>query len=195
MGVSGRKQRHESCNKNSSSYPGLLALANAQVDPNSEVEIVGPPVDRNPYPGDDGPGFGVSVVRIPFPLLIRALLGNTNRDSSLPSIGSEFPFSSEDRETTQESSEDSGSNGCGLPCFLFGIVESQLKSIQEQIDDVRDRQNEVDFTPGSKDDFDINNSTYTSKVLEDGSVVHINRTTIADSNDDGTSFFLHKTIF
>jgi len=26
-------------------------------------------------------------------------------------------------------------------------------------------------------------------------VIHINKTTIADSNDDGTSFFFHKTIF
>jgi len=60
---------------------------------------------------------------------------------------------------------------------------------------VRDRQNEVDFVPGSEDDFDVNNSTYTTKVLEDGRVLHINRTTIADSSDDGTSFFLHKTIF
>merc|ERR1712126_790317 len=165
-----------------------MGAAQKQVDPNSEVEILGPP-------GDLEPGLGVSVVRIPFPLLIRALLGNTNRDSIFSSSGSEFPNYEEEAETSDENPEEPGRGGCGISCFLFGIVESQLKSIQEQIDEVRDRQNEVDFVPGSEDDFDVNNSTYTTKVLDDGRVIHINKTTIADSNDDGTSFFFHKTIF
>merc|ERR1712037_672563 len=42
--------------------------------------------------------------------------------------------------------------------------------------------------------FDVNNSTHTTKVLEDGSVVHINKTTISDTDDDGNSFFFHKSV-
>jgi len=137
------------------------------------VEIVGPPVDRNPYSGDLEPGLGVSVVRIPFPLLIRARLGSSNRDSSFPSTGSEFPLFGE--ESGDNPTESESNNGCGLSCFLFGIVESQLKSIQEQIDEVRDRQNEVDFVPGSEDDFDVNNSTYTTKVKSLKTLFHLKK--------------------
>jgi len=32
------------------------------------------------------------------------------------------------------------------------------------------------------------------EVLEDGSVVHINKTTIADTDKDGNSFFFHRAV-
>merc|ERR1739844_661541 len=57
-----------------------------------------------------------------------------------------------------------------------------------------DRENEIDFDP--KDDgLNINNSTHSRKVLEDGSVVHINKTVIADTDEDGNSFFFHRAVF
>ena len=33
------------------------------------------------------------------------------------------------------------------------------------------------------------------QVLEDGSVVHINKTVIADTDENGNSFFFHKAVF
>ena len=33
------------------------------------------------------------------------------------------------------------------------------------------------------------------QVLEDGSVVHINKTVIADTDEDGNSFFFHRAVF
>ena len=33
------------------------------------------------------------------------------------------------------------------------------------------------------------------KVLEDGSVVHINKTVIANTDENGNSFFFHKAVF
>merc|ERR1712038_449722 len=41
---------------------------------------------------------------------------------------------------------------------------------------------------------DISNSTYTEKVLPDGTVVKVNKTVIADTDDDGNSFFFHSSI-
>ena len=32
-------------------------------------------------------------------------------------------------------------------------------------------------------------------MLEDGSVVHINKTVIADTDEDGNSFFFHRAVF
>merc|ERR1711997_468315 len=55
-------------------------------------------------------------------------------------------------------------------------------------------ENEIDFDP-NEDGLDINNSTHTRKVLEDGSVVHINKTVIADTDEDGNSFYFHRAVF
>merc|ERR1712037_183138 len=79
------------------------------------------------------------------------------------------------------------------------LLEGHLKDVREHIDDVRDRENEIggDYDLGNDSDeegFDVNNSTHTTKVLEDGSVVHINKTTISDTDDDGNSFFFHKSV-
>ena len=35
---------------------------------------------------------------------------------------------------------------------------------------------------------------YLFKVLDDGSVVHINKTTIADTDENGNSFFFHRAV-
>merc|ERR1712234_67523 len=53
---------------------------------------------------------------------------------------------------------------------------------------------DYDFGGDSDNGFDVNNSTHTTKVLEDGSVVHINKTTISDVDDDGNSFFFHRAV-
>merc|ERR1711872_110870 len=47
---------------------------------------------------------------------------------------------------------------------------------------------------GGDEGFNINNSTHTKTVLEDGTVVHINKTTISNTDDDGNSFFFHRSI-
>jgi len=83
--------------------------------------------------------------------------------------------------------------------FIKELLEGHLKDVREHIDDVRDRENEIggDYDLGNDSDeegFDVNNSTHTTKVLEDGSVVHINKTTISDTDDDGNSFFFHKSV-
>merc|ERR1712107_341816 len=79
-------------------------------------------------------------------------------------------------------------------CFLCSIFEDSLKNVRNHINNVRDRENEVDISYGDDEGLDINNSTHTTKVLDDGSVVHINKTTIADTDEDGNSFFFHRAV-
>jgi len=47
---------------------------------------------------------------------------------------------------------------------------------------------------GNNPDFDVNNSTYEEKELEDGSIVRINRTVLSDSDDSGNQFFFHSSV-
>merc|ERR1712123_53342 len=82
--------------------------------------------------------------------------------------------------------------------FVIPVQESDYdyadsSAGQGDVDDVRDRENELDFVEG-EDGFGINNSTHTKKVLEDGTILHINKTTIADTDDDGNSFFFHRSV-
>merc|ERR1712115_215052 len=102
-------------------------------------------------------------------------------------LGRGSPVLSSTDEETDTSAEE-------RPCFLCSFFKDSFDDVQDHIDTVRDRQNEIDFDP-EEDGLDINNSTHTSKVLEDGSVVHINKTVIANTDENGNSFFFHKAVF
>jgi len=77
-------------------------------------------------------------------------------------------------------------------CFLCSVFKDSFDNVQDHINNVRDRENEVDLD--IDEGLDVNNSTFTTKVLEDGSVVHINKTTISDVDEDGNSFFFHRAV-
>merc|ERR1711953_1436345 len=164
-------------------------------DPNDDAEVFGGPVRTNTdYESDYVPGgFGFPRVRV-----VVVPIGSPDYEdsqpsfpSSGPSFGNVFnilrsilssgrpvlPSSDEDKEVTDSDTPES-------PCFVCSFFKNS----------VRDKQNEIDFD-ASEDGLAINNSTHTTKVLEDGSVVHINKTVIADTDEDGNSFFFHRAVF
>ena len=49
-------------------------------------------------------------------------------------------------------------------CFLCDLLDDTISDVQGHFDDVRDRENEVDFIEG-ENGFGINNSTHTKKVI------------------------------
>jgi len=108
-----------------------------------------------------------------------------------------------------ESGEESGaaSNGdnvpsrrCGLVCLMLG----GFRGLQDEIDTIQSEIHPQDSDRPSffggpipsffDGDFDVNNSTYEEKELEDGTKVRINRTTLADKDEDGNKFFFHSSI-
>merc|ERR1711931_479400 len=98
------------------------------------------------------------------------------------------------RPTLSAPDQETDASGEDKPCFLCSFFKHSFDDVEEHLNTVRDKQNEIDFDP-KEDGLDINNSTHTSKVLEDGSVVHINKTVIADTDENGNSFFFHKAVF
>jgi hypothetical protein len=100
-----------------------------------------------------------------------------------------FGFGSDDRRTSQEGVTDSDDSDDGKEVYC-GFLCSILKNLEDHFKDVVVRRNET-----SKDGFDIFNETYTEKTLADGTVVKINKTVIADTSDDGNSFFFHSSTF
>ena len=73
---------------------------------------------------------------------------------------------------------------CGFICTILKQFETKLTAIEDDLKKIH---------AGVTDEYDVNNTTYTEKVLPDGSIVKINRTVISDTSDDGTSYFFHST--
>merc|ERR1719309_1356206 len=109
-------------------------------------------------------------------------------DSGFPGFGGFVGFGS----PTQVPEDSATESECGFMCTVCKDLFN-FDGIQEHIDAVRDQENEIDGD-FDEDDFAVNNSTHTKKVLPDGSVVHINKTLIADTDENGNSFVIHRSI-
>jgi len=184
----------------------LAAPSPQEGDPNDDVEVLvnGPVSTNDPdydYGGDYGGFFGSgfpSLFGAPRVRVVVVPVDEVGLDGGVGGLGdilSSIFGPTRDLAPPSEGSADD----CGVMCtFLKELLEGHLKGVREHIDDVRDRENEIggdyDFGSDSDEGFDVNNSTHTTKVLEDGSVVHINKTTISDTDEDGNSFFFHKSV-
>eukprot|EP00088_Acartia_fossae_P031723 TRINITY_DN32539_c0_g1_i1.p1 TRINITY_DN32539_c0_g1~~TRINITY_DN32539_c0_g1_i1.p1 ORF type:complete len:240 (+),score=64.39 TRINITY_DN32539_c0_g1_i1:152-871(+) len=175
----------------------------AQFDPNDDAEVFSGPINSNAGDYDDYDYFGTFVPRVR--VFVIPVSGPSDSDEyydypdvvqQRPSFDSLFsiiksmlaPRTFVPTNTTAPSSSNDD-------CFLCSIFQDSFDSVQDHIDSVRDKENEV-FDDSTADDeaLDVNNSTHTTKVLDDGSVVHINKTTIADTDEDGNSFFFHRAV-
>jgi len=92
---------------------------------------------------------------------------------------------------------------CGLLCTMLREFQARIDQVEHEIKDIQhkkeDEENEIDGTGSGSasdeddDDEDKYDQTYEEKVLPDGTVVRINRTSFSDTSDDGSSFFFHST--
>merc|ERR1711992_514846 len=174
------------------------------LDPNDDAEVFGGPVRTNTdYESDFIPG-GFGGFRPRVRVVVLPLGGSEDTDSVFPmqrphSFGNVFnilrSILGNSRPSLVSSSEDDTAvTETKRPCLLCSFFKDSFDDVQDHINTVKDRENEIDFDP-QEDGLDINNSTHTRKVLEDGTVVHINKTVIADTDEDGNSFFFHRAVF
>merc|ERR1712142_101532 len=104
-------------------------------------------------------------------------------DALFPPIGGMFGGGSDDDDEK-----------CGPFCKIFRSLDKQLKNIETQLKEVQaNRQNELPSSSEQGDD-EGPQTTYEEKVLADGTVVKIRKTSYSDTSDDGTSYFgYHST--
>jgi len=90
----------------------------------------------------------------------------------------------------ENGSEKGGDRRCGVFCAIFRTLGTQLKDIEEQLKETQaNRKNELE-----DGDEPQPQTTYEEKVLPDGTVVKIRKTSYSDAGDDGTSYFgYHST--
>jgi len=169
-------------------------------DPNDDAEVFSGPINSNAGDNDyDYFGSFVPRVRV-FLIPSRPAADDYYYDypdvQQRPSFDSLFNIVKSFLGARPSSIAPSNKTVSNEKCFLCSVFKDSFDNVQDHINSVRDRENEVDLD-GALDDnevLDVNNSTFTTKVLEDGSVVHINKTTISDVDDDGNSFFFHRAV-
>jgi len=98
------------------------------------------------------------------------------RAPQVPEIDLSSLFGSASEKTTR----------CGLLCQLLRTIDGGLGTV------VRPGLDGIRAVFGG--DQDHHNATYDEKVLPDGSVLRINRTTIHNKDDDGNGFFFHSSV-
>jgi len=114
-------------------------------------------------------------------------------------------FGGNRRGEQDQDQEVNGDRPCGPICTMFRV----LGGIQGEIDDIHREMHDGAGGAGGEEDegfsgfpsffggenpFDLNNSTYEEKELEDGSIVRINRTVVSDTDDNGNQFFFHSSV-
>jgi len=119
---------------------------------------------------------------------LSTILGIPNKDSSDDEITTDdsefFPsFPSIFKKPTTDDTK-----RCGLLCTLFKNFDTQLKTIEEEVREIRDKEREKE-NEISQDDQESTApvNEYTEEVLPDGTIVRTNKT--YSTNEDGTSFF------
>jgi len=198
----------------------------APVDPNDEVELVPVKNTNQGDPeltlGGGGGGDFVPIIVLRtssnaspfgsggFPSLFKTFFGSGDdgevglhetffpkikdfHESLLPEINpKDFLTPAEDKDEDEAESDQAEEEKCdGLLCLLFRALGTRVKHIEDEIKEIQqNRENEVEKTNSEPE------STYEEKVLDDGTVIKINRTRYSDVSEDGSSYFgFHSTSF
>lgn len=119
---------------------------------------------------------------------LSSILGIKNKDTSETDVSTDeniFPdFPSIFSKATTDNEKK-----CGLLCTLFKNFDTQLKTIEEEVREIRDKEREKENEIDQGDEQESNEpvNEYTEEVLPDGTIVRTNKT--YSTSDDGTSFF------
>jgi len=114
-------------------------------------------------------------------------------DSLIPNIDPKIFLDEKKDEEEEAGAEEGEKKECdGLLCMLFKALGNRVKHIEDEIKEIQEnRKNEVEEGAERQPE-----TTYEEKILDDGTVVKINRTRYSDVSDDGSSFFgFHSTSF
>jgi len=121
---------------------------------------------------------------------LSSILGIPKKDSTETDVSTDdkifpdFPSIFNKATTTTEDNKK-----CGLLCTLFKNFDTQLKTIEEEVREIRDkeREKENEIDQGDEQESSEPVNEYTEEVLPDGTVVRTNKT--YSTSEDGTSFF------
>jgi len=162
--------------ENNSGFIPILVIKNTRIPPMFEDKFsfgsfFGDGTNEEPFGRDDNDDF-------PF---LTSFFGDEPADDDY-----EFPsvFSS-----IFDSNEEQDEPACGFLCTFLNDFDKRLKVLTDEVKTIHQ------VSDNKQDEHDVNNSTYTEKVLPDGTVVRVNKTIIHDTSEDGSSFFFHQTSF
>eukprot|EP00096_Caligus_rogercresseyi_P000388 TRINITY_DN1081_c0_g1_i2.p1 TRINITY_DN1081_c0_g1~~TRINITY_DN1081_c0_g1_i2.p1 ORF type:complete len:299 (-),score=77.29 TRINITY_DN1081_c0_g1_i2:394-1290(-) len=112
--------------------------------------------------------------------------GNEDEDDIIEILPPSLEKTSGDVDNNEEDGPD---NFCGFFCKIFADLDRQLSLLNHRN---KGGDPTLTFFPGFASS-DEGNTTYTEKVLPDGSIVRVNQTTFSDSDQDGNAYFFHTS--
>jgi len=161
--------------ENNSGFIPILVIKNTRIPPSFE--------DKFPFGsffGTDEDPFGRGDDDDDFPFLTSFFEDEpTDNDYEFPSVFSSIFDSNEDQDEPI----------CGFLCTFLNDFDKRLKVLTDEVKTIHQ------VSDNKEDEYDVNNTTYTEKVLPDGTVVKVNKTIIHDTSEDGSSFFFHQTSY
>jgi len=119
---------------------------------------------------------------------LSTILGVSKKESNEGEVTAEDEFFPNFPAIFKKPASD-GEKKCGLLCKLLKNFDTQLKHIEEEVREIRDkeRERENEISQGNDEETNGPVNEYTEEVLSDGTIVRTNKT--YSTSEDGSSFF------
>merc|ERR1712218_97905 len=120
---------------------------------------------------------------------LSSILGISNKDTNEGDVNTDENVFPDFTSIFSKAGATDDEKKCGLLCTLFKNFDTQLKTIEEEVREIRDkeREKENEIDQGDEQESSEPVNEYTEEVLPDGTVVRTNKT--YSTSEDGTSFF------
>merc|ERR1719277_953635 len=120
---------------------------------------------------------------------LSSILGISNKDTNEGDVNTDENVFPDFTSIFSKAGATDNEKKCGLLCTLFKNFDTQLKTIEEEVREIRDkeREKENEIDQGDEQESSEPVNEYTEEVLPDGTIVRTNKT--YSTSDDGTSFF------
>merc|ERR1712223_428014 len=120
---------------------------------------------------------------------LSSILGISNKDTNEGDVNTDENVFPDFTSIFSKAGATDDEKKCGLLCTLFKNFDTQLKTIEEEVREIRDKErekeNEIDQGDEEENSGPVNE--YSEEVLPDGTIVRTNKT--YSTSEDGSSFF------
>jgi len=120
---------------------------------------------------------------------LSSILGISNKDTNEGDVNTDENVFPDFTSIFSKAGATDNEKKCGLLCTLFKNFDTQLKTIEEEVREIRDKErekeNEIDQGDEEENSGPVNE--YSEEVLPDGTIVRTNKT--YSTSEDGSSFF------
>merc|ERR1712218_588200 len=120
---------------------------------------------------------------------LSSILGISNKDTNEGDVNTDENVFPDFTSIFSKAGATDDEKKCSLLCTLFKNFDTQLKTIEEEVREIRDkeREKENEIDQGDEEEKSGPVNEYTEEVLPDGTIIRTNKT--YSTSEDGSSYF------